>query len=244
MQGPGLENQSGIAIQIDDVACRQPCPAALLSLSLSSSASSPSSLSSAATSSSPTSACCCCSSPSPANKPLWPAGPASFYTTHTLTYHHPYAHRATRDDIYDVIIIHAYTAAMHDPGQPSEPMSGRPGTRHLSNITPHHCWHWRKPQWHSVTFILISGRSGEPLTRSHAAPNHVDVRPTSQHRAISPVSLFSAALTAADDDQSYRWNRSWYGTRSVPFHVCRLAPIWRQIVVEAFLLHLIDVNSF
>jgi len=52
----------------------------------------------------------------------------------------------------------------------------------------------------TVTFILISGRSGEPLTSSNAASNHVDVRPTSQRRAVSPAALFSAAPTAADDD--------------------------------------------
>jgi len=48
--------------------------------------------------------------------------------------------------------------------------------------------------------ILISGTSGEPLTSSNAASNRVDVRPTSQRRAVSPAALFSAAPTAADDD--------------------------------------------
>ena len=48
--------------------------------------------------------------------------------------------------------------------------------------------------------ILISGTSGEPLTSSNAASNHVDVRPTSDCRAVSPAALFSAAPTAADDD--------------------------------------------
>jgi len=52
---------------------------------------------------------------------------------------------------------------------------------------------WRKPRWHSVTFILISGRSGKPLTSSNVASNHVDVKPTSQRRAVSPAALFSAA---------------------------------------------------
>ena len=61
----------------------------------------------------------------------------------------------------------------------------------LRNVDMH--WRWRKPQWHSVTFILISVRSGEPLTSSNVASNHVDVRPTSHRRAVSPAALFSAA---------------------------------------------------
>jgi len=44
-----------------------------------------------------------------------------------------------------------------------------------------------------VTFILISSRSGEPLTSSNAASNHVDVRPASQCQAVCPAALFSAA---------------------------------------------------
>ena len=36
----------------------------------------------------------------------------------------------------------------------------------------------------TVTFMLMSGRSGEPLTSSNAASNHVDVRPTSQRRPV------------------------------------------------------------
>ena len=43
----------------------------------------------------------------------------------------------------------------------------------------------------------MSGRSGEPLTTSNAASNHVDVKPTSQRRAVNHVALFSAAT---DDD--------------------------------------------
>jgi len=43
----------------------------------------------------------------------------------------------------------------------------------------------------------MSGRSGEPLTTSNAPSNHVDVKPTSQRRAVNHVALFSAAT---DDD--------------------------------------------
>ena len=38
------------------------------------------------------------------------------------------------------------------------------------------------------------------MTTSTAASNHVDVRPTSQHRAVSPAALVSAA---ADDDDDF-----------------------------------------
>jgi len=48
------------------------------------------------------------------------------------------------------------------------------------------------------TFILISSRSGEPLSSNNAASNRVDVRPTSQRRAVSPAALFSAV-------PDYRW---------------------------------------
>ena len=52
---------------------------------------------------------------------------------------------ATRDDVYDVITIHAYTVATHDAiiivsscwGQPSQPMTGRLRTRHPSNTMLH-----------------------------------------------------------------------------------------------------------
>ena len=44
-----------------------------------------------------------------------------------------------------------------------------------------------------IITILISGRSGEPLTLSNAASNHVYVRPASQCRAVSLAALFSAA---------------------------------------------------
>ena len=59
--------------------------------------------------------------------------------------------------------------------------------------TPRFRYRWRKPQWYSVTFILISGRSVKPLTSSNAVSNHVDVRPASQHRAGRPAALVSAA---------------------------------------------------
>jgi len=42
------------------------------------------------------------------------------------------------------------------------------------------------------------GRSGEPLTSSNAASNHVDVRLTSQRRAVSPAALISAAYDFLD----------------------------------------------
>jgi len=54
---------------------------------------------------------------------------------------------------------------------------------------------------HSVTFILISGRSGAPLISSNVASNHVDVRPTSQCRAVVPqLWCLQQPLTATDDD--------------------------------------------
>ena len=49
----------------------------------------------------------------------------------------------------------------------------------------------------------MSGRSGEPLTSGNAASDHVDVRRTSQRRAVSPAALFSAAPTAAADDDDF-----------------------------------------
>jgi len=52
----------------------------------------------------------------------------------------------------------------------------------------------------SNVHILTSGSSGEPLTTSNGASSHVYVRPTSQRRAVRPAVLFSAAPTAADDD--------------------------------------------
>jgi len=48
--------------------------------------------------------------------------------------------------------------------------------------------------------MLISGRSGEPLTSSNAASNQSMFRPTSQRQAVRHAALFSAAPTAADDD--------------------------------------------
>ena len=58
---------------------------------------------------------------------------------------------------------------------------------------------------HSITFILISGRSGELLTSSNVASKHVDVRPTSQRRAVSQL-CFVQPPTAADDDNFYNFS--------------------------------------
>jgi len=55
----------------------------------------------------------------------------------------------------------------------------------------------------SDTRSCLSGRSGEPLPSSNAAPNHVSVRPASQYRAVSPAALFSAAPTATNDDDFF-----------------------------------------
>jgi len=52
---------------------------------------------------------------------------------------------------------------------------------------------WRYTNLFIIIIILISGRSGEPLTLNNAASNHVYVRPASQRRAVSPAALFSAA---------------------------------------------------
>jgi len=51
--------------------------------------------------------------------------------------------------------------------------------------------------------MLISGRSGEALTSSNAASNHVDVTPTSQRRAVGPAALFSPVPDASDDDDDF-----------------------------------------
>jgi len=61
----------------------------------------------------------------------------------------------------------------------------------------------------TVTFILISGRSGEPLTSSNAASNHrpIDVRPTSQCQAVSQL-CFLQPLTTADDDDFLDFSRN------------------------------------
>jgi len=98
----------------------------------------------------------------------------------------------------------------------------------LRNVDMH--WRWRKPQWHSVTFILISGRSGEPLTSSNVASNHVDVRPTSHRRAVSPAALFSA-------DPHCRWRHIFFQHfRSLTYNddqivlcvIRALIPLWRH----------------
>ena len=66
---------------------------------------------------------------------------------------------------------------------------------------------------HIQSFMLISGRSGVPLTLSNAASNHVDVRPTSQCRAVSPAALFSAA----PDCRWRRWLARFFAWRDI-FH--------------------------
>ena len=88
------------------------------------------------------------------------------------------------------------------------------------------CWHWRwrKLQWHSVTFILISGRSSEPLMSSSAALNPVDVRPTSQCWALSPAALFSAAF-----DCRWRWLSRFFTWRHIfssTFSFCMIQPTY------------------
>ena len=65
-------------------------------------------------------------------------------------------------------------------------MSGRLGTRHSSNTT-------------LQIWMLCDVDTGEPLTSSNAASNHVNDRPTSQRRAVCQL-CFLQSLTAADDD--------------------------------------------
>ena len=59
------------------------------------------------------------------------------------------------------------------------------------------------------TTCTYTGRPGEPLTLSKAASNHVDVRPTSQCRAVSPAALVSAAAL----DCCWRWRFSQFFAR-------------------------------
>ena len=59
------------------------------------------------------------------------------------------------------------------------------------------------------TTCTYTGRPGEPLTLSKAASNHVNVRPTSQCRAVSPAALVSAAAL----DCCWRWRFSQFFAR-------------------------------
>ena len=71
-------------------------------------------------------------------------------------------------------------------------MSGRLGTRHSSNTT-------------LQIWMLCDVDTGEPLTSSNAASNHVNDRPTSQRRAVCQL-CFLQSLTAADDDFLDFWH--------------------------------------